>query len=60
MKKLTSLVFAVVSTMFLVAGVSRAAEKFESFLPGQVSPASTHEELMPEMPCSVLEQEAAK
>jgi hypothetical protein len=60
MKKLTSLFFAVVSTMFLVAGVSRAAEKFESFLPGQVSSATTHDELMPTTPCQVSEQEAAK
>jgi hypothetical protein len=51
MKKLTSLVLAVVSTMFLFAGATQAAEKFDSLARSAVPAISGSQDSMPDLPC---------
>jgi hypothetical protein len=54
MKKITSLFFAVVSTMFLIAGAAKAAEKFDTTNHDKM-PALTKEvfDEGPALPCVV-------
>jgi hypothetical protein len=53
MKKITSLLFAVVSTMFLVVGAAKAAEKFDTTNQGK-SPLLSKEVFDgPSLPCIV-------
>jgi hypothetical protein len=53
MKKITSLTFAIVSTLFLAVGAARAAEKFD----GHAEKAALGGAVMdgPSMPCVVDE-----
>ena len=51
MKKLVSLVFAVVSTMFLFAGATQAAEKFDTLSAGKASNLTGSVMDGPSMPC---------
>jgi hypothetical protein len=56
MKKSTSLLFAIISTLFLAVGAARAAEKFD----GQADKASTLTGSVmdgPTMPCVVDDEE---
>ena len=51
MKKVTSLILAVVSTTFLLIGSARAAEKFDTLGQGSIRPASDTVMDGPAMPC---------
>lgn len=51
MKKLVSLLFAIVSTMFLFAGATQAAEKFDTITDGKVSNLNGSVMDGPSMPC---------
>ena len=56
MKKVTSLIFAVVSTMFLFVGATRAAEKFDPIKhsTATVITGMATDELLPP-PCNILD-----
>ena len=56
MKKLTSLVLAVVSTMFLFAGATQAAEKFDALGRSTVPSISGPTSDMPGVPCIVPDE----
>lgn len=53
MKKAISFVFAMVSTMFLFAGATRAAEKFDSIASGPTSTSTIAVGELPPTPCVV-------
>jgi hypothetical protein len=56
MKKLTSLILAVVSTMFLFVGATKAAEKFDSTARCALPAIADAVELLPLPPCSVPDE----
>jgi len=51
MKKITSLLFAVVSTMFLAVGAARAADKFDSTGHGKTTLSTDQVFDGPGLPC---------
>jgi len=55
MKKLTSLVLAMVSAMLLVVGATQAAEKLDPLAQSSVQSVSNAAEMIPAPPCVILE-----
>ncbi|MBC7368828.1 MAG: hypothetical protein H7343_18790 [Undibacterium sp.] len=57
MKKLVSLILAVVSTMLLVTGATHAAEKFDPLAEAAKPSATNFSAQAPSAPCIVVEED---
>jgi len=55
MKKITSLVLAMVSAMLLVAGATQAAEKLDPLAHSSAQSVSNAAEMIPGSPCAIME-----
>jgi hypothetical protein len=53
MKKITSFLFAMVSTMFLFAGATRAAEKFDGLVRSEAPVITGAMAQLPAAPCAI-------
>lgn len=56
MKKLSSLIFAIVSTLFLAVGATRAAEKFDSLGQTNTPSIAGPKQDGPVPPCVIVDQ----
>ena len=57
MKKITSLILAVVSTMFLFVGATKAAEKLDTLVPAGPQAISDSAALSSALPCVLVGDE---